>query len=107
MKLAGPQGRSGPPGFELQTLQSVASRYVYYVVTCMSAYSKHICRVFAVFLISDNLLLFPVSIYQTKIKFTRWIIPWLEGSCKHGVARPQVADGGTAGNMGGSYEYIE
>ena len=29
------------------------------------------------------------------------------GPCNHGMARPQVADGGTAYNMEGSYEYIE
>ena len=27
--------------------------------------------------------------------------------CHHGMARPQVADGGTASNMEGSCEYIE
>jgi len=27
--------------------------------------------------------------------------------CHYGVARPQVADGGTTSNMEGSYEYIE
>ena len=31
----------------------------------------------------------------------------LEGPCHHGMARPQVADGGTASNMEGSYEYNE
>ena len=29
------------------------------------------------------------------------------GPCHHGMARPQVADGGTACNMEGSCEYIE
>ena len=29
------------------------------------------------------------------------------GPCHHDMARPQVADGGTASNMEGSYEYIE
>ena len=29
------------------------------------------------------------------------------GACHHGMARPQVADGGTASNMEGSCEYIE
>jgi hypothetical protein len=29
------------------------------------------------------------------------------GSCHHGLARPQVADGGTASNMEGSCEEIE
>ena len=29
------------------------------------------------------------------------------GPCHHGMARPQVADGGTASNMEGSFEYIE
>jgi hypothetical protein len=27
--------------------------------------------------------------------------------CHHGMARPQVVDGGTASNMDGSCEYIE
>jgi len=27
--------------------------------------------------------------------------------CHHGMARPQVADGGTASNMEDSWEYIE
>ena len=29
------------------------------------------------------------------------------GPCHHGMARPRVADGGTASNMEGSCEYIE
>jgi len=29
------------------------------------------------------------------------------GPCQHGMARSQVADGGTASNMDGSCEYIE
>jgi hypothetical protein len=29
------------------------------------------------------------------------------GPCHHGMARPRVADGGTASNMEGSFEYIE
>jgi hypothetical protein len=29
------------------------------------------------------------------------------GPCHHGMARPQVADGGTASRYGGSCEYIE
>jgi len=29
------------------------------------------------------------------------------GACYHGMARPQVVDGGTASNMEGSCEYIE
>jgi hypothetical protein len=29
------------------------------------------------------------------------------GPCHHGMARPQVADGGTASNMEDSCEYIE
>jgi len=29
------------------------------------------------------------------------------GSCYQGIARPQVADGGTASKMEGSREYIE
>ena len=29
------------------------------------------------------------------------------GPCHHGMARPQVADGGTASDMEGSCEYIE
>ena len=29
------------------------------------------------------------------------------GPGQHGMAHPQVADGGTASNMEGSYEYIE
>jgi len=29
------------------------------------------------------------------------------GPCHHGMARPQVAEGGTASNMEGSGEYIE
>ena len=29
------------------------------------------------------------------------------GPCHHGMARPQVADRGTASSMEGSYEYIE
>jgi hypothetical protein len=29
------------------------------------------------------------------------------GSCHHGMARPQVVDGGTASNMEGSCEYTE
>ena len=29
------------------------------------------------------------------------------GPCHHGMARPQVADGGTASGMEGSCEYIE
>jgi hypothetical protein len=29
------------------------------------------------------------------------------GPCHHGMARPQVADGGTASNMEGRGEYIE
>jgi hypothetical protein len=34
---------------------------------------------------------------------------WKVGPCHHGMARPQVADGGTASNMEGSceYRYIE
>jgi hypothetical protein len=31
----------------------------------------------------------------------------LVGPCHHGMARPRVADGGTASNMEGSCEYIE
>jgi hypothetical protein len=34
-----------------------------------------------------------------------YIIPI--GPCHHGMARPQVADGGTASNMEGSFEYVE
>jgi hypothetical protein len=33
--------------------------------------------------------------------------PWSVGPCHHGMARPQVADGGTASNLDGSCEYIE
>ena len=29
------------------------------------------------------------------------------GPCHHGMAGPEVADGGTASNMDGSWEYIE
>ena len=29
------------------------------------------------------------------------------GPCHHGMARPQVADGGTASSMEGSREYIQ
>jgi len=29
------------------------------------------------------------------------------GPCHHGMARPQVADGGAASDMEGSCEYIE
>ena len=29
------------------------------------------------------------------------------GPCQHGMARPQVADGGTASNMEGSCEYVQ
>ena len=29
------------------------------------------------------------------------------GACHRGMARPQVADGGTASNMAGSCEYID
>jgi len=29
------------------------------------------------------------------------------GSCHHGMARPQVADGGTASDIEGSCQYIE
>jgi hypothetical protein len=32
---------------------------------------------------------------------------WQVGPCQHGMAHPQVADGGTASSMEGSYEYIE
>jgi hypothetical protein len=30
----------------------------------------------------------------------------ISGSCHHGMARIQVADGGTVSNMEGSFEYI-
>jgi len=33
--------------------------------------------------------------------------PWCMGPCHHGMARLQVADGGTASFMEDSYEYIE
>ena len=33
--------------------------------------------------------------------------PWNVGTCTHGMARPQFADGGTASNREGSCEYIE
>jgi hypothetical protein len=29
------------------------------------------------------------------------------GPCHHGMAGPEVTDGGTASNMDGSWEYIE
>ena len=32
---------------------------------------------------------------------------WQVGPCRHGMVRPQVADGGTASKMEGSCEYIE
>jgi len=31
----------------------------------------------------------------------------MSGPCHYGMARPQVADGGTASNMEGSLEYFE
>ena len=31
----------------------------------------------------------------------------VSGSCHHGMAHPQVVDGGTASSMEGSCEYIE
>jgi hypothetical protein len=31
----------------------------------------------------------------------------ISGSCHYGTARPQAADGGTASDMEGTYEYIE
>jgi len=34
-------------------------------------------------------------------------ISWQVGPCHHGMASPQVADGGTASNMEGNCEYIE
>ena len=33
--------------------------------------------------------------------------PCVVGPCQHGMARPHVADRGTASNMEGSCEYIE
>jgi hypothetical protein len=44
---------------------------------------------------------------QVELYITKDIKPWLVGPCQHGMARPQVADGGTASNMEGSSEYIE
>jgi hypothetical protein len=35
----------------------------------------------------------------------RWAV--ISGFCHHDVARPQVADGGTASNIEGSCEYIK
>jgi len=34
-------------------------------------------------------------------------VGYVVGPCHHGMARPQVADRGTASFMEGSYEYIE
>jgi hypothetical protein len=34
-------------------------------------------------------------------------MPMIAGPCHHGMARPQVADGGTAYNMEGSCEYTD
>jgi hypothetical protein len=35
------------------------------------------------------------------------IHPMISGPCRHGMASPQVADGGTASNMEGSCKYFE
>ena len=35
------------------------------------------------------------------------VIPLQEGPCHHGMACPQVADGGTASSMEGSCEYFD
>jgi hypothetical protein len=44
---------------------------------------------------------------QCKVMENNTKVPCFVGPCHHGMARPQVADGGTASDMEGSSEYIE
>ena len=45
---------------------------------------------------------------KQQISFSKVKVTMLVSSpCHHGMARPQVADGGTASDMEGSCEYIE
>jgi hypothetical protein len=43
----------------------------------------------------------------SEFQFQCQIFPWWVGTCHHGMARPQVVDGGMASNMEGSCECIE
>ena len=45
---------------------------------------------------------FPVPYYYYYYYYSVFV-----GPCHHGTARPQVADGGTASDMEGSFEQIE
>jgi hypothetical protein len=47
-----------------------------------------------------------ISIPRNRTKFV-WTLSVVKYSYRHGTARLQVADGGTASNMEGSSEYIE
>jgi len=47
------------------------------------------------------------SITKTSFSFHKISFPCFVGPCHHGMARPQVADEGTASDMEGSCEYIE
>ena len=47
-------------------------------------------------------LVWSLELYSVRSK-----LPWYVGPCHHGMARPQVADGGTACHIEGSCEYIE
>jgi len=47
------------------------------------------------------------TIIKTKNECSKVSFPCVVGRCHHGMARPQVADRGTAPDMEGSCEYIE
>ena len=96
----------------------------YFVVpaglTCIlhSAYTLHLCALYG----SQHQLVvfFFVFFYRDAACLVHAANPTLNtfctvvhlcsvfvGPCHHGTARPQVADGGTASDMEGSYEKIE
>ena len=49
----------------------------------------------------------PTILYINLFLDLNRVSPVFVGPCHHGMARPQVADGGTASDMEGSCEYIE
>jgi hypothetical protein len=57
----------------------------------------------------ENVLKRSLPVNFTLLKLSHLLAqkPMMNGRCHHGVARPQVADGGTASDMEGSCEYIE
>ena len=102
LRLGGPQDRSGraenlvPAGIQSRTVQPVVSRYTDWATDMLVTIRKQWFEVTTARLIRLLRLVIVQFLPQvlTTLKELCYPTPWSVGQCNHGVAYPQVADGG-------------